>query len=157
MKWRISSFQELEHLPDDDRRRIVREVAGPWTTFAMIARSFAIAFGCGVIPCAAMPTSLLRWPFDGIASAIVVVASTAVIYQLHLIHIRGQLLTYFEKAAKKTKLPMCLRCGYDLRGSLGELCPECGMRIPVPDPARGAPRPAEQTSPGETTRQTPRQ
>lgn len=142
MKWRISSFQELEHLSEDDRRRVLGEIAGPWTIVTMVARSVGIGFAFGFIPCALTPTRLLPWPFAGVAAIAVVLACTAAIYQVHLIHIRGQMLTYLEKAAKKTRLPMCLRCGYDLRGSLGERCPECGMRIPVPDLPQDPPPPA---------------
>lgn len=45
------------------------------------------------------------------------------------------------KALQPTvSLGLCTRCGYDLRGSAGLACPECGAPVPAP-PAEA--RPAE--------------
>ena len=60
------------------------------------------------------------------------VVSGLVWYQCSLIRIRGQLLIYLENAARRERLPMCLKCGYDLTGLAGTRCPECGMTQPPP-------------------------
>lgn len=60
------------------------------------------------------------------------------VYQYHLIRIRGALITYLEQAGRQERLPMCLKCGYNLEGSTGSRCPECGYRI--------APRPKAETA-----------
>ena len=38
----------------------------------------------------------------------------------------GVLLGKWLKEDEKPPFPMCLNCGYDLRGIKGSVCPECG-------------------------------
>jgi hypothetical protein len=39
---------------------------------------------------------------------------------------------------ERHKVGLCPRCGYDLRGSMGTRCPECGTRITAPGSTRVA-------------------
>ena len=43
MYWRISSFPELEHLSDEDRRVLVRQAADPRLGIRMIGRAAVLA------------------------------------------------------------------------------------------------------------------
>lgn len=47
------------------------------------------------------------------------------------------LLKSLRKEMNSQGIPVCLRCGYDLKGSVGAACPECGERIPESELAGG--------------------
>lgn len=129
MYWRIRSFPELDHLPESVRDELVRTHLRTWQVVRLIVQcillgavfaSFAVLFMALMLR---LDTLLLwAWP-------VVAVFFSALIYQFRLIRIRGQLLMYLEQAAKRERLPMCLGCGYNLRGMMSDRCPECGMRI----------------------------
>lgn len=55
--------------------------------------------------------------------ALIVCAIAAFIGALHLVGRRASLRARFDSN------PRCARCGYDLRGNLSGMCPECGQLI----------------------------
>jgi predicted RNA-binding Zn-ribbon protein involved in translation (DUF1610 family) len=131
MYWRIQSFPELEHLPPEAREQMVQRSMG-WANslrlllwVAFIAGLWTLIIGglAGLLflPRRGLPPwwYLGLWAFFAVAS-----------YQYRLIRIRGQLIMFLEKTARHKPLPMCLRCGYDLKGLTASRCPECGQRIP---------------------------
>jgi hypothetical protein len=139
MHWRVDSFVELEHLDEDERKRVVRAALGNWSGPLILIRAVVL----GLIPtamltavgvCAGLRAELvapLLWVVLGL-----------IWYQCSLIRIRGQLLIYLENAARHKRLPMCLKCGYELTGLAGTKCPECGMTQPPPSeegPVKQAP------------------
>lgn len=131
MYWRIRSFPELEHLTDDERDALLREHSGQRTvtTISLVARSIALGILLGVLM---MPFLRLFLDVRGVMwiTPIGTLLCMAMVYQFHLIRIRGQLIMYLEQASKRDRLPMCLKCGYNLRGITSERCPECGWSIP---------------------------
>lgn len=42
------------------------------------------------------------------------------------------------RAARRVRLGRCVHCGYDLRGSAGEVCPECGRPLAPHRPSRAS-------------------
>jgi hypothetical protein len=134
MFWRISSFPELEHLSDENRREILHKARAGWRVAWLIIAS-AIA-GAGVSSCLVgtlLATNSIAPTFGVVAFASLWFFSAAALYQIDLIRIRGQLRIYLEKAAQSQQLPLCLNCGYDITGLTGRRCPECGKELPAPD------------------------
>ena len=74
-------------------------------------------------------TSILLQSWHLLLESSVFILFGLLVYQCGLIQIRGQMLIYLERAAKRERLPMCLKCGYDLTGNASGVCPECGKRI----------------------------
>ncbi len=130
MYWRVQGFPELQHLSPEDRRRIIRECFGPAGEVRWVIRLVVMGTFCGI------SAAMLIANLAGIRAgneiwlvAPMVLAAIAIVYQLRLIQVRGQLLMYLERVARKQRLPMCLGCGYDLTGLTSGTCPECGLRI----------------------------
>ena len=67
--------------------------------------------------------------YAGGIAGVFTLAGMVVSYQFFITRIRGQLLMYLEKRAREQRLPLCLNCGYNLKGLAGDVCPECGAKI----------------------------
>lgn len=132
MYWRISSFPELDHLADADRRALIREHAGWKLTIKMIGRSLLGGTAMMVIGCAIVGNVYL-WQLAALLSPFFFALGSVMAYQYSLIRIRGQLIMFLEEARRHERLPMCLRCGYNLQGISGSRCPECGYHITRPN------------------------
>jgi hypothetical protein len=69
-----------------------------------------------------------------IPSAIVAfVLVWVIVYQYQLIRIRAAARLEIMKLLKGRRLPVCLRCGYDLTAIESDRCPECAAPIRVPN------------------------
>ena len=136
MNWHIGSFPELEHLSDSERKELLRQQVGLRVRLRMVVLVLAVGLLAGF--CGGIVTiNLLP---DALTALIVFLVSFGVgavlEYQILLIRIRGQLIMYLERTAKKQRLPMCLCCGYSLEGLPGDVCPECGKTITAPRPSQ---------------------
>jgi len=129
MYWRIGSFQELEHLSEGERKEILRKHVGWWGTAKIIAESILQGLVLGVIFRFVLMILGLRQQYAEMIAGLAAVAGFIVSYQYFITRIRGRLLMYLEKRAKEQQLPMCLHCGYNLEGLMGDICPECGNKI----------------------------
>jgi hypothetical protein len=67
--------------------------------------------------------SLLIW---------ILIPQWALTYALHR-RIRRRVRAKVEAELSGGRLKTCLECGYDLRGTVGERCSECGALVVVPD------------------------
>lgn len=79
----------------------------------------------GVLPATAVPR-LLHWMPWIVASLNAAVIGMALAFQRRL---KRRVSARLEAEREMGRLPECLRCGYDLRGSAGERCPECGEAL----------------------------
>lgn len=130
MNWRIESFTELEHLALEDRKRLVRQCFGRTGFLRMMILPVLVGGGCGAWLGLMMFDFLgIPRPWFDILVGGAVLAGALLGYQFELIRIRGQLLIHLEEMAGTQKLPMCLRCGYNLEGLQSKTCPECGFRL----------------------------
>lgn len=132
MYWRIRSFQELEHLSESERDRLLRDVVGWRFTLRLWIRSLVeglLAGGLLRILLYEFLRSVLSSAYQFWLPLLMMPVCVVGVYQWHLIRIRGQLRIYLEQVARSQPLPMCLNCGYNLHGLPGPRCPECGARI----------------------------
>lgn len=49
-----------------------------------------------------------------------------VVYQVQLFLVRIYLRIHLVDAARTERLPLCMQCGYNLKGLASDRCPECG-------------------------------
>ena len=110
---------ELAGPSDAEKRRIVaqcyRKLLWTWPFFAWVAVLFT--------PMWAGPLVFKNFPFYRM-SEVWVISMCVAIHQFEIYQFRAML---------PTALPgHCPNCGYDLRGNLSRLCPECGKDPTVP-------------------------
>ncbi len=128
MYWRLRDLPELDHLLPAEKDALLRERLGSHGT-GLVFRSIGIGFVPGMLSLAAAesftPSPLLSVIIGlGVASVVAAVA-----YQVLLRYVRWQLRRYLKTRHSKGDLPICLHCGYDLRGTHNSRCPECGNSI----------------------------
>jgi hypothetical protein len=130
--WRLSSLPELGHLTPDQRRRLIRRHVGRWWP-RMLARSLALGFigavllvfMLGMVGALADATGPL---FVG-GFCTLCTAASVFLYQIQMRAIRVDLHRFLKRAFHDGGLPVCLCCGYDLRGIERPTCPECGASV----------------------------
>ena len=121
MFWLISQFPELDHLDPEQRAKVLSRA--PWWTYPLIiGRSFAP--GAIVIPLGLCCTVHL---------AITIPVAVGLAFWMYLRQInrlRTEMRAEIMEQYIGDRPPICLECGYDLRGSAADRCPECGAIIP---------------------------
>lgn len=130
--WRIGQFPEVEHLDARGRAAVLRRVR--WWVYplmfllsagaaviAFIVLSFPVYLLCGLIVGVDPPPSIVF----AVGPAFAFVATWMA--QIHTI--RFALREEIQRLAREGSSPFCLACGYDLRGSPGPRCFECGEPI----------------------------
>lgn len=140
MYWRICSFPELEHLTEEERKRIVRENVPPRYMILIVVRSLGAGVMTLFVTLLVVGSSvgsywrtMVAYMGQLVVGMIALLALVSVFaYQFQLISLRRHLRMYLEEVAKRQRLPMCLNCGYNLEGLKGQVCPECGKRIATP-------------------------
>lgn len=134
----IASLDEMKMFPDDaSRRRAVEK------HLKITNRPINLIFGSVyLIAACALSYYLLRLACRTLLPGgtprfvrpVIVIAGTIAVYYglLRLLHTWGTARD-LRKLLIKEGIPVCLKCGYDLRG-LGPAagsCPECGRKIPA--------------------------
>ena len=132
MYWLISQFPELDHLEPRQRAQVLAHV--PWWTYpVMVGRAALSALFIGAIT-----AGLLAAGFgtDAAAFGAVPVAGAIAVffYRYQLARLRTAMRRTILEALRGERLPFCFQCGYNLRDSIADRCPECGS------PAHGATR-----------------
>jgi uncharacterized paraquat-inducible protein A len=123
---------ELSHLKPDDRRRLLANVKAGRLMTGIIVRSLGMSLLAALIAGA-----LISWPSRMVSILAACVVGTLVfsaIYHGHMLFIRAQIRFHMMKASRGERVPVCLKCGYDLIASQQDRCPECGAPVRVPDP-----------------------
>ena len=146
--WTIGSLPELEHLPPKQRKALLQRCVHPGVYLQILVRAVLIGFFWLLVTLLALLT--LGWATTGRADSVVngmpfqwrAAGSAAIVvfflvfdYQMQLRGIRLQIREAIFRASAGDRLPVCLKCGYDLEGAAGDRCPECGTNINVPDKA----------------------
>ena len=132
-------FPELQMFePDSERRKVYlralrtngnnpRIVLGALTLCIVV--SFACYFGRSVLPLLSDSLSVYAWELIGGASG---GALGGIIF---LSWIRATVRKALRRELAIRGVPICVNCGYDLRGSVEKRCPECGMAFEPLRPA----------------------
>ncbi len=133
MIWRIGRFPELEHLDERGRVEVLARVR--WWVYPLM---FLVSTGAAVIAffvfgmtCMMASMSLLmEWsPLASVAVAMGALAAFCAVWHVQISAIRSAMQEEIQRLAREGSFPVCLNCGYDLRGSPGPNCPECGEPI----------------------------
>ena len=126
MYWTITSFPELYHLSETDRRELLRRYGARRAMLWIGIRSLVFGLYAAIISAGVVAAAGLR-PI--VAFLLVFPIWVVLIYQMQIIWIRGHMRIYLEETARSQKLPLCLNCGYSTQGLTRERCPECGAPL----------------------------
>jgi hypothetical protein len=136
MDWRwygnTEDQPELQHLSvreriDIDEQVHSRVVAHPGLWLLTLT---VVAVGIGLFPLAMLLLFRFERPSDLWGIAGVLAAQIAVTAAVFIAGIRLRRRTLLHILREQEIRPaFCLTCGYDLRGTPGDLCPECGQLI----------------------------
>ncbi len=129
--WLISRFPELHHLDPVEKAKVLDGM--PWWTYPLIIfRASVVAMIIGGIA-ASVAWSIASFPHESgpfLATFIFVAFVVWMkVYIVNLSRLRGVIRLEIAKAFRGQKPPFCFSCGYDLRGTTGSACPECGSAI----------------------------
>lgn len=128
--WRIGQFPELEHLDARERAAVLRRVR--WWVYPVV---FVVSAGAAVIALyvcgvTCMMALLMEWsPVASVAVVMSALAAFCATWLGQMGTIRRAMRDEIQRLAREGSSPLCLACGYDLRGSPGPNCPECGETI----------------------------
>jgi len=125
--WRIGQFPELEHLDARGRAAVLGHVRW-WVYPVMVLRSAVAGFLAFVVAAWGMLCALDVGPDAWIAMTGGLAAFVAA-YLMQVNRIRREMRLEIRRLVAQGPTPLCLACGYDLRGSPGPRCPECGEAI----------------------------
>ena len=127
MYWLISQFPELEHLEPRQRAQVLVHV--PWWTYPlMVARAALPALLLGGITAGVLSAG---FGSDAAALGAVPVAGAIAVffYRYQLARLRTAMRQTILHALRGQRLPFCFQCGYNLRDSVADRCPECGSPV----------------------------
>lgn len=128
--WTVAQFPEVCDLDPSRKRRLLAFV--PRTFYLqLVLRSFGFA----------LPVDAVAWlfwrgvvplPFDGILFALLLAPLALFRYAIYLRALRVDVQSAIFDGSRGQRLPVCLHCGYDLRGTATDACPECGRNVHAP-------------------------
>jgi hypothetical protein len=121
-------FPELEHVTSSkDRRRILSQaqtryvLIRPWFWVLCASVVVFMIYGRGFLS--------VYFGLHGYISAGIVGAAAGISMTYGgFWFARRQIRLYLRHEMRGRGIPLCLRCGYDLRGTPSGRCPECGTR-----------------------------
>ena len=130
--WTISSIPELGHLSGRERRAFVRKVIPFVTRLRLVARPIILGFAAGLLTVLILRI-FWRPGFGPYLTWCTIALVAVVIHLLQVRQIRLDIRRHIQKAFAGQRSPICLTCGFDLRGTERGVCPECGAGIEVPE------------------------
>lgn len=131
--WRIGQFPEVEHLDARGRAEVLARVR--WWVYPLMflvsAGAAVIAFFVFGMTCMMASMALLtEWsPLALVAVVMGALTAFCAAWLGQIGTIRRTMRDEIQRLAREGSSPLCLACGYDLRGSPGPNCPECGEPI----------------------------
>jgi len=121
---RFTDLPELSQLSRVDRRRVMKMIP--------LGARIQLAVGPLVFGCLAGGLASVLAGADALSLSLAVVAglvAAVMARSVMLALVRGGMVGHLHDAERSGRVTVCLRCGYDLQGMTGNMCPECGRRI----------------------------
>ena len=130
--WTLRSLPELNHLDEQQKREVIR---ASMTWRHHLRMSMKVLLGATFF--GMLPGSYLARGGDPWVIVITIMLSGAVaglfVFQLEMANIRRSLRRFLFDHFRGKRLPVCLRCGYDLTDNQTDRCPECGANVVMPE------------------------
>lgn len=127
--WSLS-FSDLRRLPRAQRRAVVRRIVAPERRWQ---RSVLFWIGAGFVLPAATVIAASLWGLALLVGAGVL--GVVLLYPLDVwwgaVQAFSQTRVRLRREMAEEGYPLCLTCGYDLRGATGARCSECGRPLPL--------------------------
>ena len=133
--WQLGSTPELRDMAPAVRAALVKQwVKRTWWSVAINAAS-AVAtvvylFGAGFVLMPAVLSVGLPLAVDLVIALVVCSLPVPLIQPVNVALMRPRLRSFIRRTWKAGRPPICYLCQYDLRGTPGPSCPECGAEIP---------------------------
>jgi hypothetical protein len=133
--WTVHGLPEVRRVPSSEREFLLASSlrAAPVSARLLALAAFVMALVPVLAGLAAMldglrglvPPRVLLVAAGGYAAVACLVA-----HQVYTRIVRATVRSFLRANWRSERLSVCLHCGYDLRGSAGEPCPECGAVQP---------------------------
>ena len=133
--WTFGMMPELEHLSPDEKSRILRTCVKRGTLVWLWAQSVVLGLliaSLVVTSAYILLTGDVRTGPSGLAILFYFIFIPIVIIlwcQMQMHRIRRQLRKAIVDSTQTDRLPVCLNCGYDPRGTASDRCPECNASL----------------------------
>ena len=129
--WTFHSLPELNHLDDDQKRGLIARCVDWRIRAKLFGRSLLVGlFFAGVAM--GIIAQWTPWQFTLAAGSCVLAGAFVLWFQFEFLRIRSALRAHLKQALQGQRLPVCLSCGYNLTGTTGDRCSECGASVILP-------------------------
>ena len=138
----VASLPELESIPPEDRRRMLRNARcpGPIRLWVLnVAQGVVLAGVLMILVHAFGLQDMLAGPLGLAALLIAAIVCTICVHLVTITRIQRQIRRAIAEATAGDRTPICLSCGFDCAESEGDRCPECGASLLISTSGRPLP------------------
>ncbi len=128
--WTIKQLPEVKHLTPEQWASLTERVDLADIYWSLGRRSCLLAGIAGIIGWSVFASTSVQ--IAAVAAAIAFTGTAVFIWRLLLLRIRAALRLTLKQQLRGQRLPVCLDCGYDVRGGESDRCPECGALVVPP-------------------------
>lgn len=131
-RWQTKLYPEMLRFPDDDHsQQMLRQAfMGGLPRVVFYLRMFVPALALGItfplVNQVVRKRLHLEMPFDTLTTMLFLFPLYWVLYAFPT---RGRIRRCMRQYLQEMHIPICLGCGYDLRGQTEARCPECGREF----------------------------
>ncbi len=135
----IEQFPEVQALPTETRRELLKESQAPGVVRIMLAagwRALLLSLLISGLLHVLLVTLNLQQLDRNLTPPfffVLLLGSLAGFHYWIMMRYRGRLRMSIHEASQGDRTPICLTCGHDLTGVKSEQCPECGALSKVPN------------------------